>query len=103
MEAGKSQDIIPSIIPPGASDSNLEYNSSNKEVASISSSGVLKALKKGETIITVKAGKISKQFKIKVEAATTAIDINKTFVILKNWVISSSLNVKFYHRKQANF
>ncbi len=83
MEVGKAQDITATVLPSSASDSTLEYISSDKEVASISSSGVLKALKKGETIITVKAGEVSKQFKFKVEAATTSIEINKTFLVLK--------------------
>ncbi len=63
LKKGKTKKLTP-VISPITSVQKVTYSSSNKKVVTVSSSGKLKAKKKGKATITIKSGK--KTFKCKV-------------------------------------
>ncbi|PXV91055.1 Ig-like protein group 2 [Lachnotalea glycerini] len=83
MEVDKSQAISATVIPSDATDTTVKYSSSDSEVATVLSTGEVKAKAKGTVVITVKAGDISKEIEITVKVATTKIEVNKSYVVLK--------------------
>lgn len=56
LKKGKKLTLKP-VLSPITCTEKVTYSSSNKKVATVSSKGVIKALKKGKTTIKVKAGK----------------------------------------------
>lgn len=60
----------------------IVWTSSNKKVATVSSKGVVKALKKGKTVITAKYGKKKLTCKVTVKQPVTSIKLNKTSAML---------------------
>jgi len=63
LKKGKKYTITPEVKPISTTD-KLKYKSSKKKVATVSKKGVVKAKKKGKTVITVTSGK--KKVKLKV-------------------------------------
>ena len=55
VKKGKTLTLKP-VIAPITSQSKVTYSSSNKSVATVTSKGVIKGIKKGTAKITVKAG-----------------------------------------------
>lgn len=66
LKKGKSFILRPKANPTGAA-AKFTYDSSNRTVATVSSSGKIKAKKKGTTVITIKSGKITASCKVKVK------------------------------------
>ena len=66
LNRGKSKTLTPKLSPSG-SQAKITYVSSNKSVASVSSSGKITAKKKGKAVITVKAGNVSVKCKVTVK------------------------------------
>jgi len=83
MEVGKSQKLSVTVLPNYAKDSTVEYSSEDYRIATVDSSGEIKAIKEGKTVINIKAGDVTKQIAIQVVTATEKIEINKTYVVLK--------------------
>ena len=83
MEKGKSQQLVVNILPEKASSTNTLYSSSQNKVATVSSTGEIKAVEVGNAIITIEAGNIMKQISINVVTATSKIDVNETYLVLK--------------------
>ena len=83
MEVGKSQKLSVTVLPNYAKDSTVEYSSKIIELLTADSSGEIKAIKEGKTVINIKAGDVTKQIAIQVVTATEKIEINKTYVVLK--------------------
>lgn len=54
-------------LNPVTSQQKITYSVSNKSIATVSGKGVIKAKKKGTVTITVKSGKSSFKFKVKVK------------------------------------
>lgn len=65
LKKGKSFTIKAKLMPLGA-EAKVTYKSSDKKVATVNSKGKVVAKKKGTAVITVKAGKVSRQCKITV-------------------------------------
>ena len=57
--------MLKPVISPITSQEKVTYSSSNKKIATVSSSGVITGKKKGTAYITVKSGKIRKKVKLK--------------------------------------
>ncbi|MBP5684395.1 MAG: DUF5011 domain-containing protein [Bacilli bacterium] len=70
---GDSLTIKPTISPTDATDKTLTWTSSNKKVATVSSSGKVKGVSKGSVTITIKdsSGKVSKTVKVTVKEKIT--------------------------------
>jgi uncharacterized protein YjdB len=72
------------VLPAGATDSVVSYISSNPSVATVSGAGKVKGIAKGDVIITISAGGVTRQIAITVTgAATTGIELDKTLLVLK--------------------
>ncbi|AEV67517.1 Ig-like domain-containing protein [Acetivibrio clariflavus] len=83
MEVGKTQRLSVTVLPYYAKDSTVEYSSEDYTIATVNSSGEIKAIKEGSTVINIKAGDVTKQITIHVVTATERIAVNKTYVVLK--------------------
>lgn len=59
------------------------YKSSNESIATVNSSGEVKGIGPGKVTITVSAGSISKNVELTVKYATAKIDMNTTYLVLK--------------------
>lgn len=72
MYETETQRLVPTIGPEEAENKNITFASSNEEVATVSESGVVKALKVGETTITATAedGDVSATCRIEVKELT---------------------------------
>lgn len=66
LKKGESKTLKP-VLQPLYSTQKLTYKSSNKKVVTVSSSGKLKAKKKGTATITVKSGSVSVKCKVTVK------------------------------------
>ena len=60
---GKTTTIKASAVPSG----KVTYTSSNKKVATVTSKGVVKGVKKGTAVITVKCSGMTAKFKVTVK------------------------------------
>ena len=67
LELGNTLQLTAHLIPDNATDSILRWTSSNKSVATVSNSGLVKAVKVGEAVISVKASQIERTCKITVK------------------------------------
>ncbi len=86
LKVGETIQIKAKVTPAKATGVIPVYSSSNKAVARIDKAGVITALKKGITTITVKAGNKTQKFKVTVGGVLpTKITLNKT---------SASINVE---------
>lgn len=84
IEVDKSQTISATVKPSNATNTTVTYFSSDTAVATVLSSGEVKGISPGTAIITVKAGNISKDIKIKVKTATAKIQVNNNYIVLKS-------------------
>lgn len=66
LKRGKTLTLKPKLSPSGAK-AKITYKSSNKKIATVNSKGKITAKKKGTVTITIKAGKVTKNVKIKVK------------------------------------
>lgn len=80
---GKVLNLSATVLPVGAFDTTIEYESDNPQVATVSSSGEVKGLSKGKVNITLCAGDIEKTITLEVKVETTSIMLNETYVVLK--------------------
>lgn len=71
------------VIPENATESTVKYTSSDTSIATVSSRGEVKGIKKGTVTITASAGEIKKDVAITVKVATTAIKVNQDYIVLK--------------------
>ncbi|ERK32082.1 Ig-like domain-containing protein [Clostridium intestinale] len=62
---GSSEKLIVNVTPEGT---EVQYSSSNEGIAKVSSTGVIEAVSKGEAVISVKAGDVTKEVKVVVKA-----------------------------------
>ena len=63
LKKGKKKQLVVQLIP-GNSNSKVTFSSSKKKVATVSKNGLIKARKKGKTVITIKAGKATKKITV---------------------------------------
>ncbi len=80
---GSSGKIRVKILPEGADDSQLHYESSDTSVATVNSDGEIKGISKGNATITITAGEVIKQVGINVKVKTKSINISNNYVVLK--------------------
>ncbi|OPZ86676.1 MAG: Bacterial Ig-like domain (group 2) [Firmicutes bacterium ADurb.Bin419] len=83
MEVGKTQKIQVTVLPYNATEPKVEYISEDHKIATIDTSGEIKAVKEGTAVINIKAGEVTKQITIYVVTATEKIEINKSYIVLK--------------------
>lgn len=83
LEVGKTLELTTTVIPTDAADATITYVSDSPEKATVSSTGVVKGISPGSVTISVSAGKITKEVYLTVKVATTTIQLNSTYVVLK--------------------
>lgn len=83
LEVDKTMTLSATVIPSDATDSTVTYQSSDEQIATVSSSGEVKGIAEGNVTITVSAGAISKKVELKVKVATTKIELDTTYLVLR--------------------
>lgn len=83
VEVGKTVELSVTVLPTEAADTAVTYQSDNPPVATVNSTGVVKGIAPGNAIITVTAGEVVKQIPLTIKVATTSIQPNNTYVVLK--------------------
>ncbi len=74
LEIGETSQLYPTIFPDNAANKDVTYSSSNKAVATVSSTGLITGVAVGSTIITVTSGDGKKTATCKVDINLTDID-----------------------------
>lgn len=84
IEVGKTITLSGTVIPSDATNATITYTSSDSHIATVSSSGEVKGISKGNVTITLAAGEISKTIALTVKVATTGITLDKDYLVLKS-------------------
>lgn len=83
LEVGETIFLLAKIMPEDAVENTIIYSTSNASVATVGKSGEVKGIAQGNVRITVKAGEIEKNIELKVKVRTTAIQLEKAYIVLK--------------------
>lgn len=83
LEVDKTMYLSATVLPADATDSSVKYRSSDTSIATVSSSGEIKGISKGRVIIYVSAGTVTKEVPITVKVATSKIELNSDYLVLK--------------------
>lgn len=83
LEVGKTLTLSGTVIPSNATNSTIIYKSSNPAVATVSSTGEVKGIGKGDVVITLSADGVSKNVSLTVKVAAIKISLNKDYLVLK--------------------
>lgn len=83
LEVGKTMTISGTVLPSNATKPTITFTSSNPSVATVSSSGEVKGISKGQVTITLSADGVSKSTSLTVKVPTTEIKLNSRYIVLK--------------------
>lgn len=83
LNVDATMNLTVTVLPSDATDTTVTYKSSNSEIATVNSSGEVKGIASGEVVIYVSAGNITKEASIRVKVATTAIQLNSDYQVMK--------------------
>lgn len=83
LEVGKTMTLSATVIPSDATDSTVTYQTSDEKIATVSSSGEVKGIAEGNVTISVSAGAVTKKIELKVKVATTKIELDTTYLVLR--------------------
>ena len=83
VKVGASISLNANVIPVEAAESKISYTSSNENVATVSSTGEVKGIGKGDVIITLTAGNIVKEVYLSVIVPTKKITVDNDYLVLK--------------------
>ena len=83
LNVGETLSLSATILPVDATNSNVTYKSSDESIATVKSTGEVKGIAKGNVIIYVSAGDITKEVPLTVKVATDRIKVNSDYLVLK--------------------
>ena len=83
VKVGESISLNANVIPSEAAESKISYTSSNENVATVSSTGEVKGIGKGDVVITLTAGNIVKEVYLSVIVPTKKITVDNDYLVLK--------------------
>lgn len=83
VEVGSTIGITATVLPNNASNTTITYKSSDDAIATVNSSGEVKGVKKGDVIIYVSAGDITKEVHIAVKVKTASLNVDNDYLIMK--------------------
>lgn len=83
LEVDKTMTLSATVIPSNATDTTVTYQSSDERIATVSSSGEVKGIAEGVVTISVSAGAVTKKIELKVKVATTKIELDTTYLVLR--------------------
>ncbi len=98
MEVGKTQTLVTTVLPSNATNATLTYQSNDTNIATVLSTGEVKAISQGVATITVSAGAISKNIQITVNEVSVVTaeeidlgDYEETMVIGGKQLLSATV------------
>lgn len=83
LEVGDTVSLSVTVLPQNATDSTVTYWSGDSSIATVNSSGEVKGISKGKTIIYCSAGYVSKEIPITVKVATEKLSVNNNYLVMK--------------------
>lgn len=86
MDEGESRQLAATIEPSYATEKNVTWTSSNNEIATVSSNGLVKAISEGTAVITAKSGNVSANCTFKITKPiinASKITLNTTSLTLE--------------------
>lgn len=83
LEVDKTMTLSATVLPSDATDSKVQFKSSDEKIATVNSTGEVKGISKGNVTITISAGKITKKVKLTVKVSTTEIKVDSSYLVLK--------------------
>ncbi len=83
LNVDETLNLTVTVLPSDATDATVVYQSSDPAVATVNSTGEVKGIAAGEVIIYIVAGKVRKQVPVTVKIATTAINLNTEYKVMK--------------------
>lgn len=83
LQVGKTMSLSATALPADATDTTVKFSSDNTQIATVTSTGEVKGVAPGQVTITMQAGNFTKSIVLTVKTATTAINLNSTYVVLK--------------------
>ncbi len=83
LNVDATMNLTVTVLPSDATDTTVTYRSSNPGIATVNSSGEVKGIASGQVVIYVSAGDITKEAHIRVKVATTAIQLNSDYQVMK--------------------
>ena len=107
LQKGKSATLKATITPSNATNKNVTWTTSDKSIATVSSTGVVKAVKKGKVTITVKTKDGAKTAKCTVTVTDTTVQSTEktqkfTLKSSVKYTLSKEVNNKTYITVKAN-
>lgn len=83
IEVDGTMTISATVRPIDATEQTITYHSSNTAVATVSSDGTVKGISAGKATISLTAGDVTEEVKIRVIVKGKTISLNQTYIILK--------------------
>ncbi len=84
LEVGSTMSLSGTVLPVDATETSISYTSSDTSIATVSSTGEVKGIGKGNVTITLSAGEFKKEVKLTVKVATNSISLNSNYLVLKS-------------------
>jgi hypothetical protein len=76
-------ELAVNVLPANATDATVSYASEDPKIAAVDSKGGVTGVSAGETLITIRAGGVTKRIAVAVAVATEYIDIDSDYVVLQ--------------------
>lgn len=83
LAVGKTLTLSATVVPSNATGAQLTFRSSDSSIATVTSTGEVKGIAKGNVIIYCSAGYVTKEVPITVKVETTKIEMNRRYLVLK--------------------
>lgn len=83
LEVDSALQLSATVLPANATNATVVYESSDSTIATVSSSGRVKGIAPGQVTIKISAGGVTKEITLTVKIATTSIQLNSDYQVLK--------------------
>lgn len=83
LNVGETLSLSATVLPIDATNSSVTYKSSDESIATVKSTGEVKGISKGNVVIYVSAGNLTKDVALTVKVATDGIKVNNDYLVLK--------------------
>lgn len=80
---GDTMNLTATVVPSNSTETIVTYKTSDNNVATVKSTGIVDGKKAGKVIIYVSCGDITKEFPINVKTKTKAIIVNSQYVVMQ--------------------
>ena len=83
LVVGKTMNLSATVVPSNATNAQMSFRSSDSSIATVTSTGEVKGISKGNVIIYCSAEYVTKEVPITVKVDTTKIEMNSSYVVLR--------------------